>query len=359
MRAILFALALVLALPSAVLAESWCAYPLWTHEWGVQAFDARGAPRAPVGLAPYFHRSGPAPGSAPPFRARDLPADSGMRALPVLHFYSAGTLTSGPIPVGIEVGFRRGEALAWYPQVDVFRPTRLGWELLELTPAPRHRPAGTRTPWVRALRDFDALWANGRGESERFVFYEARTRERVALAVERGDRHRPGHRHYVLHNRGAQAVHDVVVTHREGGRVFVFVAPTIPAGRRAGFVLEEHAAPDLAAAQRGWLRARLVDPAEGAPPREYRWHANDCVMMRDPAVPVTQAEGHRLFAHEVDAILDVWGAAFFDAPGTTVVYREDAAYLDDVMPLGVYTDMYNFVKLRRLGLAVWTGVTLP
>jgi hypothetical protein len=84
-----------------------------------------------------------------------------------------------------------------------------------------------------------------------------------------------------------------------------------------------------------------------------QWSRDDCVMMRDPAIPTTTAEGHRLYAHEVDAILDVWAGTFFGSPGTTIVYREDPAYLDRAMPLSIYTDMYNHVKLRRLGLAVW------
>jgi hypothetical protein len=82
-------------------------------------------------------------------------------------------------------------------------------------------------------------------------------------------------------------------------------------------------------------------------------------MMRNPAVPVEHAEGHRLYAQEVDAMLDVWGASFFDAQGTTITYREDTAYLDQEMPLSIYTDMYNFVLLRRAGLAVWSHVPLP
>ena len=223
---------------------------------------------------------------------------------------------------------------------------------------------GADAAWVDRFRDFGALWVNGARESERFVFYEAVTHERVALELTRGDRYRPDHRHFVLRNRGAHAVHDVFVTHRERDRVFVFFAPSIPAGRSAGFVLEAHAvtdvlpwsagsAADFVAATRARLRERLVDADEPTPPTSMQWSRDDCVMMRDPAIPTTTAEGHRLYAHEVDAILDVWAGTFFGSPGTTIVYREDPAYLDRAMPLSIYTDMYNHVKLRRLGLAVW------
>jgi len=62
---------------------------------------------------------------------------------------------------------------------------------------------------------------------------------------------------------------------------------------------------------------------------------------------------------EAGVVLDAWGARFFDAPGTTLVYREDVAQLDEVMPIAVYTDMYHYVVLRRLGLALVEGVALP
>ncbi|MEZ4247827.1 MAG: hypothetical protein R3B99_06270 [Polyangiales bacterium] len=374
-------------------AESWCASPLDAHEWGVQVFAGDGT-ALPPSLSTHFHRqppSRPRPGAP----VRHLPADSGTRALPVLHFYSGGSLSGGSIPVAVEVGFTEGDALAWYPQVDERRaasvangaaarrarrqlverrqrrepfvaappldgdPTaQLIWNALTLTPAPLHTPARASEPWVDTLRDFGALWVNG-AESERFVFYEATTRERVALALVRESDFREGYRHYRLENRSDAPVHDVFVTHREGARVFVFFAPSIPAGRSAGFVLEQHRATDVAAPTRSRLVERLVDAAQPTPPTSMSWGPGNCVMMRDPAVPTTESEGHRLYAHEVDAILDVWSATFFGGEGTTIVYREDTAYLDRVMPLSIYTDMYNHVRLRRLGLAVWRSAAAP
>ena len=392
----LLSLALFFLLPIGAHAESWCAYPLWVHEWGVQVFDSSGHP-APVQLPTYFHRTdvGAVASGTP---VRHMPPDSGMRALPVLHFYSGGSL-SRPIPVGVEVGFTRGAATHWYPQVDRRSPAaeangaaaqaarrrllaartaqgvmgprqllsgdptrQLEWSALALSDQPQHARARTQTPWVRRLRDFDrALWVNGASETERFVFYEADTTEGVALAIERGARHGPGRRHYVLRNRSSHAVHDVFFVHREGEALFVFAAPSIPAGATAGFVLEDHrvARGGEGAATRDRLRAQLLDANEPSPPRQYRWDMSACVMQRDPAVPVETAEGHRLYAHEVDAILEVWGVRFFDQPGTTLVYREDTAYLDQVMPLSIYSDMFNYPLVRRAGLAVWTGVPLP
>ncbi len=383
--------------PVSVRAESWCAYPLWIHEWGVQTFEADGR-RVATPLPSYFHGAAPhqASSTAPP--VRDLPPDTGVRALPILQAYSAGSL-SDPIPLGVEVGFAEGAATRWFPQVDRLTaasaanapeaqagrralvearrqqdvvgprralgpdPTRqLEWSHLELTHAAAHAPAPSSTPWVASLRAMPgALWANTTRESERFVFYEADTRERVAIEVTTGPQYGPGRRHYVLRNTGAFPIHDVFVIHREAGALFVFSAPAIPAGASAGFVLEEHrVAPGREeASTRDLLRAQLVDAAEPAPPAHYRWNGADCVMQRDPAVPVDHAEGHRLYTAEVDAILSVWGARFFEQPGTTILYREDTAYLDRVMPLSIYTDMYNFPRLRRAGLALWSGVTLP
>ncbi|MFO0744930.1 MAG: hypothetical protein U1F43_04535 [Myxococcota bacterium] len=389
-------LALPLAAPGAA-AKSWCAYPLWVHEWGVHVFDGAGRAQDASALLPdFFHRSVPGSAGASGPSVRDLPPDGGERDLPVVHFYSPRR--DAHIPVGLEVGFTGGPASVWYPQIDLFRtaadangvaaaaararlllaraaranaqggpalppdPTRqLIWNDLELTTTPPHAPAPTKVPWVEDVRRFDALWASTGGESERFVFYEAQSDEKLPLELRRGNTFGPGRRHYELHNLGAQPVHDVFVVHREPGHVYVFFAPQIPARSSAGFLLEEHevAAADLAKATDDQLRASLVDAAAPAAPSDYRWDMDHCVMQRDPAVPVESAEGYRLYRSEVDAILKVWGNRFFGRTGTTIVYREDPATLDAAMPLSVYTDMYNFVVLRRAGLALWESVVLP
>lgn len=385
-------------------AELWCAEPLVVHEWGVQVFAGGAARRLgpdAAALPRYFHDhpSGPVAAGPP---VRSLPVDSGLRALPVVQFYAAGTFT--PVPVGIEVGFRQGDATVWYPQIDQRRsatdangaaaqaaraqllraraarandparytgalpaspadPTRqLTWDALRLTRAPAHARAQSQVPWVDRLRGFgDALWVNGASESERFVFYEARTSERQALSIERGPTYAAGRRHVILRNASASPVFDVFLVHREGADTYLFYAPSIPAHATAGLVLEQHrtTAATFAAGSRARLRQQLTDAHEPRAPREHHWDTDDCVMGRDPAMPVEAAEGHRLYAQEVDALLEVWGARLFDAPGTTLVYREDTHYLDDVMPLSIYTDMSHFVRLRRAGLAVVENARLP
>ncbi len=405
LAAVLLAAALF---PGRSRAELWCASPLWTHEWGVVVFGRGTAARtAGPQLPAHFHgpqghgASSPAAGPA----VRDLPVDGGERALPVLSFYTAGT--GQDVPVGLEVGFRHGEASRWFPEVDARRtlaevtspsalaerarllaarqsrprgaitplgrdPARqLAWDHLDLDASPRFAVPPASQPWVQALRDDPrALWvsrtaagATGTtGESERFVFYEGQTREQPAITIERGPTYAAGRRHLVLRNTSPHAVHDVFLVHREAGHVYVLSAPTIPARASAGFVLEDHSvqATQLASATREALRSAIVDPRESAAPTGYSWGGpNGCVMQRDPAIPVESTIDHRLYAREADVILDAWGARFFDAPGTTIVYREDVAQLDEVMPIAVYTDMTHFVVLRRLGLALVEGVTLP
>ncbi|PKN59543.1 MAG: hypothetical protein CVU56_00520 [Deltaproteobacteria bacterium HGW-Deltaproteobacteria-14] len=396
--ALLSALALAALVGGQAHAKSWCAYPLWVHEWGVHAFDGGGAP-APGGPLPaHFHTRADAPRAITP--VRELPIDSGDRDLPVIHFY-APTMRGASIPVGLEVGFTTGAASAWFPAVDELRPAaiangpasavartqllaqraaragdsatwrgeaptmpadptrQLVWSRLDLTPQPASPRAPTDAAWVKTARDIGALWVNAGGESERFLFYEGKTVERVPLTLRRGDRWQPTKRQYVLSNTGAHPVHDVFVVHKDAGATYVFVAATIVAGASVAFVLDDHPARDVKAATVTALRDRLVDPAASTVPAQYQWDMDDCVMGRDPAVPTERAAGHHLYRAEADLLLDTWGERFFGQPGTTVVYREDGAYLDAVMPLSVYTDMFSFPVLHRAGLALWEHVSLP
>ncbi len=375
--------------PERTHAMSWCAQPIWAHEWGVVVFGANGVRTAGPGVPANFHTSagtGGASAADPPVRHGD--SDSGDRFLPVMQFFTYG---SGPIPIGLEVGVRYGTASAWYPQVDHRTPAsdangplalasrtrlladrarrspfgpplllgrdptrQLAWDHLELTDAPTHAAAASTTPWVDRLRAMPAArWVNGARESERFVFYEANTSETAAITIERGPEYGPGRRHLILRNRSTHPVHDVVLVHREAAGLYVITAPQIPAGQTAGFILEDHRA-DAAAfttATDEWLRASMN--------AETAARYDGCVMQRDPAVPVETATGHSVFGEEGDVILDTWGARFFNALGTNVVYREDTAHLDEVMPLSLYTDMFHFIVLNRLGLALVENLTLP
>jgi hypothetical protein len=376
-------------------AESWCADPLIVHEWGVQLFGDDGHALDPPDLPAYFHDSGPS-GASAVVPVSSLPPDSGMRELPLLHFYTSGSWAES-VPVGVEVGFTLGRASDWYPQVDRLRvppesarledeslgsdsgdsrepmaaaafdlapdgSAQLSWDALTLTRDPQQglEPAAA-TSWVSEARAIDALWVNSSEESERFVFYEAGTREEALVALERGDTWSPDQGHYVALNSSPYDVHDVFVVHRSADAVSVFFAARIPAESSAGFVLESHAVDgDLEAATRDVLAARLVDQASASPSAIDTWaHGGECIMGRDPAESTDQATGHRLYTAEVEMILNVWNAAFFEREGTTILYREDTAYIDAMMPLSIYTDMFHYPLVRRLGLAVVALDALP
>jgi len=367
-------LGLVLAvLGGPAAAKSWCAYPLFVHEWGVHVFDASGQSqesRAEL-LPAWFLGPASAPPSAARVPVRELPPDNGDRDLPVVHFYSprmtwmAGLKMPTSIPVALEVGFAEGSATRWFPAVDALKPAdgarpQLVWERLELYASPSRHANATTLPWVLEARTLPSMWVEGKGAAERFVFYEGTTREVVPLALTRAPDWTATRRRYALTNRGRFAIHDIHVVHREGQASFLVRMTRLDPGQSATFTLDEQRAPDLLRDGLRSLRAALVDPKAQAAPTEYDWSRDRCVMQRDPAVPFAKADGHALYAAEADLMLGVWGERFFGGPaGTNIVYREDTAALDALMPLAVYTDMMNFVVLHRAGLAVWSGVALP
>lgn len=330
-------------------AESWCAEPLIVHEWGVHVFDTGGA-AVPDPELRFFHTPTNTRAAGPQAPVRTLPADNGMRKLPVLHFYSD---RGGDIPVAIEVGFADGSATHWWPDVDRFDPNaarELEWQRLDLSRAPKGK-TGAMPPWADAARAIpDALWVNRGPLSERFVFYEGGTTEHMPLVLERGPEWKRGHRHYLLKNDGAFPVYDVMFMHHEGGKTYLLIALVIPAGASTDFVLE--ALPTTAVLP-DVLRHMIVADGPIAV-------TGECVMGRDPAKPFESSSSNRVFPREFDLILSVWSQRFFGAtPTTKVLYREDNAYLKRQIPLSLYTDMYNYIVLSRTSLALWEGVVLP
>jgi hypothetical protein len=319
-------------------AKSWCASPVVAHEWGVAVLRPQGGLSLPTDLPPWFERSGVAPlaGATP---VRSLPADNGVRTLPVVQLWR-GDDRPGPIPFALEVGFTQGTAAVWWPPVDALSlhtPERqLAWDALVLDDVPAGAVRDSALPWVGRLREAGPLWVSRGPDSERFVFYEGRTREAPAVTVvddPRGIR---------VRNTGDWPVHDVWVV-RDGRAHGV---PRLAPG--------EEAAPSVSravdAAWRSEVRAGWVDPAGRAlVPR--RASGEGCVTGRDPAVPVSRAEGHALYAPEVDAMLTVWGERLFGA-ADHLLYREDVAALDAVMPVSLYTDMTHWLTWRRLGVVL-------
>jgi hypothetical protein len=318
-----------LALAAVATADQWCARPIEAHEWGVTVLRPEGGALTSTDLPEWFSRSGVQPTGAVPVRS--LPADNGIRALPVVQFFGVG---GGPAPVGVEVGFAEGTASAWFPAVDrlsLVDPQRqLVWDALALTGEPVTAPHPTEVAWINALRaDPSAAWVNRGPESDRFLFYEAATHERSAVVVTAGESGE-----IVVHNRSPWPVHDLAVVTRGAKAELAILGP----GETE--VLSLGAPPDPAWRDR--MRAQWLGPRTQRP-------AAPCVMMRSPADRQAPATDHRLFPQEIDALLSVWGETLLsDAPH--LVYREDVAALEAVMPVRLYTDMFHVFEWRRLGL---------
>lgn len=328
---------MILHLASAALAKSWCASPVVAHEWGVLALRPGGGVSVPAAVPDWFERSGVQPVAAP--KVRDLPADSGIRTLPVVQFWR-GDGRAGPVPVAVDVGFSLGAATVWWPPVDALDladPRRqLRWEALTLDDAPGGAAHADAPGWVAALRATEALWVTRGPISERFVFYEGRTREAPAVVVTDGPTGP------TFRNGGDWPVHDLWVV--RGGRAYGL--PTLGPG-------EEAEAAEVRAADAGWrvdVVRGWVDPA-GHVLAERRAGGEGCVTMRDPAVPTTKATGHALYAPEVDAMLGAWGERLFSG-ADHLIYREDPAALEQLMPVALYTDMLHWFDWRRLSVVL-------
>jgi hypothetical protein len=337
-------LAILLSLTAA--AESWCAAPLTVHEWGVQVFSADGRPLAGPPLPDWFHTTAGGPAHlAPP--VAELEADSGIRTLPILQFY-APRVWGEDIPLAADVGFAQGSPAVWYPQVDAATDEALFWRRLDLLRQAPARLAADTVGWVAPLRDIDdALWVTRGTEADRFLFYEGSTRESPALRITHGP---TADNHYILHNTADWDVHDVFVVHVEDGQRALWYAPKIPAGRSAGFLLDARS-DDPAALMRG--RQTVARPTEG-----WSMMDGDCVMMRQPAEPFVTTDDHRLYPEELAVLLSVWEDRFFTGDGSRILYREDTAALDALVPLSLYTDMYHTIQTSRLGLVLIEGVAL-
>ena len=288
-------------------------------------------------------------------RVRDLPADSGIRDLPVVSFY-ASEVWGDPVPFAMEVGFSQGHPTAWWPPVDALSASSeraLAWDALALAKDPATAPRPTEVDWVRRQRALPlARWVVRGQESERFLFYEGRTRETPALVVRRGDSWAPDRPHYLLENTSGFPVHDVVIV--ADGKAWT--APTVPAGRSAGFLLVD---PLDREAELARLKGRWSS-GEAAPLPMLR-AGEDCVMMRDPAVPVERASDHRLYGAEVDVLLSTWADRLLvSRPGAAqILYREDPAAVDAAMPARLYTDQYHWIDWRRLSVVLVDSVVLP
>ncbi|MDK1030540.1 MAG: hypothetical protein QGD94_00875 [Planctomycetia bacterium] len=391
----------------------WSAQPIVVHEWGVSVFDwAKGA--AVPETLPAFMYTEKKPGKglgAPKQRVKDMPPDTGERLKPILYFYPQGYMTKD-VKVGVEVRFAYGRANAWWPQVSLYRTPEqtakakpVDWEAWRKKHGNRWRKplpklpdderfelvwhdltltkdlptgktlVGKKLPedhWVRRARKVDS-WlrprfpyyvSNGK-EVERFLFYEGATREMPAITV-LPPRREEKECHLV--NVGEEPIYDVFVVYRGGGRRWVkylAVLPPVPAVKKKTFgwghdvaQIVSIALPDFANQLLGGAldeaefdrrtRGKLVEvltAGEHYAPQFYRG-------MRDPGDPQPPTKMHHLFLPEAVALEKIWHTEFFESDGLTVVYRESPEYLDEAMPLRIYTDMHHYVMLSRCGLVL-------
>ncbi|MHB9134585.1 MAG: hypothetical protein ACYDBB_26225 [Armatimonadota bacterium] len=382
------------------------AQPLVVHEWGVHVFDWQGNSRI-SGELPAFMYTDAKPGLPVPVaqHVKDLPPDSGMRFKPILYFYPQGYRTDN-VPVGVEVRFAFGHANAWWPQVSQYRTPaqvaqavpvdwpawqamhrnrifapltkvpdderfELVWYNLTLTPkAPPNLPlAGGDLPadhWVQQAREVDSHFVSNGKEAEKFLFYEGKTTEKPAFTILPPDGGVDDHYHLV--NVSDFPLYDVFAIYRDTKRGVVwmrYLAELPPVPTRLGDCGEQGTAtqitalpiPDVAHLPGGTAaadqavttraRERLLEALTAG--EFYSVPVGD---LRDPADFQPPTRMAQLYPAEARALEAIWHKDFFTAEGLTVLYRESPAYLDQAMPLRLFTDMHHFIKLSRCGLVL-------
>ena len=261
-----------------------------------------------------------------------------------------------------------------YPGRDLKFPEdgrmQLVWEKLTLYP---ELPEGIALPgkdlpdghWAKLAREIDAAYVSNGQEAERYVFYEGKTREEPAIALlpasgagSRGLFSRQvdeGGREVAVVNVSGHPIYDVIAVYRD---------------REKGILWTEHVAmlPPRTAALRipDFSRPKKEDDLQTSP-EEFRRKTTGRLlegltagihydaggtMMRDPADPQPATQLHQLFTKEALALEKIWHDDFFSAEGMTVIYRESPAYLDEAMPLNIFTSMFWYIRLSRCGLVL-------
>ncbi len=415
-------LALVLGAGMAASGGLWFAQPLHVHEWGVNQFDWSAAkPPAPDFPAYMYTDKKPGkPVPVKGQRTKDMPPDSGLRKKPILYFYPQWE-RAGKVPVGVEVRFARGRAWSWWPQVNTYRTPaqvakakpvdwaawkkkhgrrrwgnkltsvpddkrfELVWSRLTLTkklPKSATLP-GAKLPadhWARLAREVDAWYVSNGKECERYVFYEGRTREVPAVTIlPPGTWVRAAFRaskDYLLVNTGKHPIHDVFVIYRKGDMLWTTYIAKLPPARgskaEGGKAVARGTAPLMALPISDFAKNPLKKSMGAA---EFKARTSGRLVealstgrrlpgdrsmatIRDPADPAEAAQSHLLYPKEAAALEKIWRKEFFESQGWTIVYRESPAYLNEVMPLNIYTDMYHSPVISRCGLVLNGNVPL-
>lgn len=247
---------------------------------------------------------------------------------------------------------------------------QLVWEKLTL----HHEvPEGQSLPgkdlkkdhWAKIAREVDAAFVNNGKEAERYVFYEGKTTEETAIALlpaNGGARHTDysfpkgeQKKEVSLVNVGKHTIYDVIAVYRdrEKGILWSGYLPVM-SPRTVALRIPDFQMPgkeDELKLSEVEFRRRTTDRLIENLTSGTSVVSNN-VMGRDPADPQGPTERHQLFKKEAVGLEKIWHDDFFKADGFTVIYRESPEYLDEAMPLNIFSSMYWHIRLSRCGLVL-------
>jgi hypothetical protein len=208
--------------------------------------------------------------------------------------------------------------------------------------------------------------SNG-SEAERFVFYEGKTREAPAITVvpllsrvsDPMSFKKKEVFETVLVNASRYPIFDVIAVYRDTAKGILWTGHIAELPARSASVrspvglripdfdhLEKEEAAMKADAFQRRTMTRLVEALSSG------YQIDRAESMRDPSVSQGPTHSHHLFKKEAISLEKIWHDDFFESEGLTVIYRESPAYLDEAMPLNIYTSMFYYVKLARCGLVL-------
>lgn len=404
-RIVILAVVLTVFTPSVMVAEIWYAHPIVVHEWGVNDYDwAKGV--AVAQKMPDFIYTDKAPGKpvrTPALRVKDMGPDSGIRLKPILYFHPSA-YSNKAVPVAVEVRFAYGNANAWWPQVNVYRTPdqvadakavdwdawhkqlgkgrmrppkipdderfELVWHHLTLS---KNVPKGLSLSgadlpddhWVKVARQVGSHYVSNGKQVEKYLFYEGTTKRTPVVTVLPVGRYK---NHYLV-NVGDHPIYDVFAVYRDTKRGqiwtrYLAVMPPVPKIPKEDLAWGGHAVQQIVSLP---LPDYNMMPA-GDPMSEKQYAARTterlletltsghvfggCRGFRDPADHQPPTRIHQLYHDEAVALEAIWHKDFFEAEGLTIIYRESPAYLDEAMPLHIYTDKSHCVVLSRCGLVL-------
>ena len=259
--------------------------PLYVFEWGVNGYDWSASKRTLPEL-PGFIYTPQRPGTqlgelAQGAKVRDhalplsqvqpwnvIPHNGGIIFKPLLYVKTKSKQKS--IPLGVELKFEGGDAVAWWPQAHIwrtpelkpaskpvskpvsktetnhstalagrFRPLtsplpqdpsmELEWQWLDLT---KQKPEKLtfkgldleNDHWIQQARKVDSLWISNKKEAEKYIFYEGTTTDLPDIAVVHTGKNLADCQ---LLNTSCHALHDVFIIYNKDGKRSVHYLPQL------------------------------------------------------------------------------------------------------------------------------------